>query len=341
MTPRSLLCIALAFAAIGGSALLAQEGKEEAPPAAPAAPALLPWLENHEEAAKLAKEKNLLIITDLYTEWCGWCTKLEKETYPAPEVQEALKGFVLLKLNPEKNAFGKELMTNAGVRGFPATLVTDAEWNLVKMISGYKPPGPYVEELKGALEELKKFEALRQPVLEGKADDEARFQYLKRCDELGRKAEIRTHGPKALEPETGEHHADVAYYLAKAFGPAAPEFAKYKELSLKFDAENRAGYHDAFVLDEAMAVLNSGKSKEEMPPLMEKAIGIVEARTSQASPAPHKEKGQMLLWILAQLHFQGRKDKAKAVELLKKGIALNPESPLGQQMAKMAQKIGG
>ena len=58
-----------------------------------------------EEAEKKSEAENKLIMVYLYTDWCGWCRKLESETLSDEKVISRLNaGFNSVKVNPEKKA---------------------------------------------------------------------------------------------------------------------------------------------------------------------------------------------------------------------------------------------
>jgi thioredoxin-related protein len=64
-----------------------------------------------EEAEKLIKDNPRPVFIDTYTEWCGWCKKLDKETFSDPVVAEILN----TKFYPVKfNAEGKENISFQG-----------------------------------------------------------------------------------------------------------------------------------------------------------------------------------------------------------------------------------
>jgi len=54
------------------------------------------------EGYPLAKKEGKLILVDAYTDWCGWCKKMDRDTYANADVIKKLnKHFVVIKFNPE------------------------------------------------------------------------------------------------------------------------------------------------------------------------------------------------------------------------------------------------
>lgn len=50
-----------------------------------------------------AQQSNKIALIDVYTDWCGWCKVMDKNTYTNPKVVEAINAnFVPIKFNPEK-----------------------------------------------------------------------------------------------------------------------------------------------------------------------------------------------------------------------------------------------
>ena len=43
------------------------------------------WL-TWEEAQERNKKEPRKIFVDVYTQWCGWCKKMDKETFSNPEI---------------------------------------------------------------------------------------------------------------------------------------------------------------------------------------------------------------------------------------------------------------
>src|SRR6187431_1530392 len=66
-----------------------------------ASPEGIKWL-SISEAEKLAKDEPRKIIVDIYTDWCGWCKRMDNSTYKDPKVVEYInKNFYAVKFNAE------------------------------------------------------------------------------------------------------------------------------------------------------------------------------------------------------------------------------------------------
>ncbi len=108
------------------------------------APAEISWIENYAEGISKAKIANKPAMIDFYTEWCGWCKKLDKDTLSNPKVQDKLKEFTLLKLDAEVH---HDTAAEYGVTGYPTTLILDQKGKLILKQPGYMPPKGYLKFL--------------------------------------------------------------------------------------------------------------------------------------------------------------------------------------------------
>jgi thioredoxin-related protein len=111
--------------------------------------AAVAWENNYDAGLERAKKDKKLVMVDMYTDWCGWCKKLDRDTYSDKDVgDEVTKDFVAVKLNPEKSPKGATLAKQFGTTGYPHIVFVDATGAKVSEIVGYLPPGEFLKRLK-------------------------------------------------------------------------------------------------------------------------------------------------------------------------------------------------
>jgi thioredoxin-related protein len=105
------------------------------------------WETSLEKAQKRAKAEHKLIFMDVWTEWCGWCIKLQKETFPSPEAQAALGRMVPLSLKTQlkhgEPTENKGIEARFKVDGFPMLIILDADGKEVARNPGFLPAAPF------------------------------------------------------------------------------------------------------------------------------------------------------------------------------------------------------
>lgn len=104
------------------------------------------WL-TLDEAQKLAKETDKLIMVDVYEVGCKYCRAMEREVYPDTTVRTVLdQGYLPVKINgnsTELIKFNGEEITerdfsqDKGAFVFPTVLILSAEGDLLKKRTGY------------------------------------------------------------------------------------------------------------------------------------------------------------------------------------------------------------
>src|SRR5687767_13838353 len=79
-------------------------------PVSTVSPTQLSWTNDIRTSLRQASRQNKLVLVDVYTDWCGWCKKLDKDTYSDPSVISFLNsGFVCLKVDAEDGGEGEAL----------------------------------------------------------------------------------------------------------------------------------------------------------------------------------------------------------------------------------------
>ena len=118
------------------------------------------WL-TIEEAQDKFNEEPRAIFVDVYTDWCGWCRRMESETFSHPHIAEMLNTyFYPVKLNAEQEEpivfmgvtyenenIGQRRATHSfaiallqGQMSYPSVAFFDDNMQLVTAIPGFRPP---------------------------------------------------------------------------------------------------------------------------------------------------------------------------------------------------------
>lgn len=108
----------------------------------------LKWETKPDKAFAAAKKSKKIVLIDFYTDWCGWCKKLDKDTYPSKTVQSHASDFVWLKVDAEKMP---ELAKKYNVTGYPTIVFARPDGKAVNVVIGYRTPAQFVAEMTKAL----------------------------------------------------------------------------------------------------------------------------------------------------------------------------------------------
>ena len=137
-----------------------------------------------EEAEALARKEPKKIMIDVYTDWCGWCKKMDAETFSHPVIAEYINAhYYAVKLNAESE---KDITFNGytykyvsqGVRGYhelaagllngqlsyPSIAYLNEKLELLGAIPGYRGPVDmepllnYIAENKFMIQSLEEYQ---------------------------------------------------------------------------------------------------------------------------------------------------------------------------------------
>ncbi len=108
------------------------------------------WL-TYDQAVALSKKNPKPFFIDVYTDWCGWCKQMDKNTFSNHKVAAYLnKHFYSIKLNPEKADsvhYKGVAMTNGALAAkifhatsYPTTVYLEGDETLLQPIPGYQDP---------------------------------------------------------------------------------------------------------------------------------------------------------------------------------------------------------
>lgn len=106
----------------------------------------LKW-ESFNGGIERAKTNHKKVLVDVYTDWCGWCKKMDENVYTDQNVKEYLsKNFVVIKMNAEaagtlhykgQDYTPAQLAAAFGVNGYPTTLFLKEDGEPITVLPGY------------------------------------------------------------------------------------------------------------------------------------------------------------------------------------------------------------
>jgi thioredoxin-related protein len=121
------------------------------------------WEEAVQRASTEAQPKKIFI--DVYTDWCGWCKKMDKDTFQDAEVAAYMKeNFYMVKLDAEQQEpiefRGKTYkFVPSGRRGYhelaaallqgklsyPTVVFLDEDLKMLSPVPGYQKPDAFLK----------------------------------------------------------------------------------------------------------------------------------------------------------------------------------------------------
>lgn len=94
------------------------------------------------DAMTKARNENKKVIVDIYTDWCGWCKKMDAEAYSNSDVKKIIAdNFIFVKLDAEgknkvtyngKQYTEEELSYYFEVFSFPTTVFLEPDGKLIE-----------------------------------------------------------------------------------------------------------------------------------------------------------------------------------------------------------------
>ena len=106
----------------------------------------LQWL-GYGAAVEKGAAEGKTVLVDVYTDWCGWCKRMDRDVYGNEDVQRYLnEHFVVAKLDAEsgtqhaiqgQQASERDIARAYGVTGYLATIFLNAAGETITVLPGY------------------------------------------------------------------------------------------------------------------------------------------------------------------------------------------------------------
>jgi len=130
------------------------------------------WM-SWEEAIEKNKDNPKKVFIDVYTEWCGWCKKMDSSTFADPAIVKYMNdNFYAVKFDAEQkeaiewegNTYAFEKSGRRGAHqlakamlndrmGYPSFVLLDEELARIRITPGFKKVDQLMQELTFAKEE--------------------------------------------------------------------------------------------------------------------------------------------------------------------------------------------
>lgn len=107
------------------------------------------WSPDVETALRSANQSGRLVLMKFTADWCGYCKKMERETFTRPNVARAVnEQFVPVLVDADKH---QNLVKSLNIKGLPALLVVSPEMVILSRITGYQTEEKLMPKLQTVL----------------------------------------------------------------------------------------------------------------------------------------------------------------------------------------------
>lgn len=221
------------------------------------------------EALELAKKANKPIFLDAYTDWCGWCKVMDKETFSDEKVAAFMNAnFVNVKMEMETGE-GIDVAMKYRISAFPTFKVFAVDGSPTYTVMGYQEPKEWLKTLEMMTDPSKAQTAKGiSPQLRLSFPEWHRGAYLKGKNK--KIADAKT--VQTWFDEQQDKYSEVAWCVITRYQLTEAQQAWI----LEHESEYRALYGDEFdqiVQKHAQTVFNAAVEKKDKS-LLEKASDL-------------------------------------------------------------------
>jgi len=123
--------------------LMAQAAASVASAQPAARPKAITWL-SYQEALATAQREGKRTLVDFMADWCGYCRKMDADTFSNASVIALSSRYVFARVNVDQQG---DLERKYGVTGLPTTVVLDPGGREITRVIGYVPPQEFLRQV--------------------------------------------------------------------------------------------------------------------------------------------------------------------------------------------------
>ncbi len=116
--------------------------------AAPEAPSGVAWIRSYDAALADAKKESRPVLLDFYTDWCGWCKRLDDSTFVDSAFADYSRKFTMARVNAEVDTV---TAAKFRVKSYPTILVLRPDGTEIDRLVGYSRPPEFMAEVESYL----------------------------------------------------------------------------------------------------------------------------------------------------------------------------------------------
>ena len=150
------------------------------------------------EILQKAKDDNKIVMIDFFTDWCGWCKRLDEDVYKDNSVAAfANERQINWKIDAEKGE-GPDITKKYGVKAYPTIVFVDGEGKEIDRITGYLPPKDFLQTMKDYNAGLNTMTSLKSALEKNPNDAETNYLMGKKVERNGDEKEAEKYYKKVI-----------------------------------------------------------------------------------------------------------------------------------------------
>lgn len=118
-----------------------------------ARPAATPTWRKWDAGLAEARKTGRPVLVDVYTDWCGWCKRMDRDVYARPEMIDYLtRNWVVVRINAEANTPAHyqghetteaQIADQFGINSYPTTVMLKPTGDHLVNVPGYLPAADF------------------------------------------------------------------------------------------------------------------------------------------------------------------------------------------------------
>lgn len=203
--------VLVAGSLIGSGVWAVDTEKPEPPPVDLSTLQSISWEKSFEVAREASSKAQKALMVDFGAEWCGFCKKLDRETFSNELVIRLVREHLIaVKVDADKE---KDLAKKYNVTGLPTVLFLSPGGDELQRIVGFRPPDLFIKDARKAAESSASLTKLRENAEKNPKDIEAQRAYARAVFAAGNSEEAMKILRGALEASTSDARVQAGLLL--------------------------------------------------------------------------------------------------------------------------------